>query len=47
MKISQEIIHNVNHETALAYVTLDYEGRLLRRKQTKLLLVTLGISITK
>ena len=33
MKIAQEIIHNVNHETAFAYVTLDYEGRFLRRKR--------------
>ena len=33
MKIAQEIIHNVNHETAFGYVTLDYEGRFLRRKR--------------
>ena len=33
MKIAQEIIHYVNHETAFAYVTLDYEGRFLRRKR--------------
>ena len=33
MKIAQEIIHNVNHETAFAHVTLDYEGRFLRRKR--------------
>ena len=33
MKIVQEIIHNVNHETAFAYVTLDYEARFLRRKR--------------
>jgi len=33
MKIAQKIIHNVNNETAFAYVTLDYEGRFLRRKR--------------
>ena len=33
MKIAQKIIHNVNRETAFAYVTLDYEGRFLRRKR--------------
>jgi urease accessory protein len=33
MQIAQQIVQNVNHETALAYVTLDYEGRFLRRKR--------------
>ena len=33
MQIAQQIIHNVNHETTFAYVTLDYEGRFLRRKR--------------
>ena len=33
MQIAQQIIHNVNYETACAYVTLDYEGRFLRRKR--------------
>ena len=33
MQIAQQIIHNVNHETTVAYVTLDYEGRFLRRKR--------------
>ena len=33
MQIAQQIIHNVNDETASASVTLDYEGRFLRRKR--------------
>ena len=33
MQIAQKIIHNVNHEIAFAFVTLDYEGRFLRRKR--------------
>ena len=33
MQIVQQIVHNVNHERAFAYVTLDYEGRFLRRKR--------------
>ena len=33
MRVAHKIIHNVNHETAFAYVTLDYEGRFLRRKR--------------
>ena len=33
MQISQQIIHNFDRETASSYVTLDYEGRFLRRKR--------------
>ena len=33
MHIAQQIIHNVDQETAFAFVTLDYEGRFLRRKR--------------
>jgi len=33
MQISQQIVHNVDHKIAFAYVTLDYEGRFLRRKR--------------
>ena len=33
MQIAQQIIHNVDHKLAFAVVTLDYEGRFLRRKR--------------
>ena len=33
MQIAQQIIHNVDQDIAFAYVTLDYEGRFLRRKR--------------
>ena len=33
MRIAQQIIHNVNHKIAFAFITLDYEGRFLRRKR--------------
>ena len=33
MQIAQQIIHNVDHKVAFAVVTLDYEGRFLRRKR--------------
>ena len=33
MQIAQQIIHNVDCKMASAYVTLDYEGRFLRRKR--------------
>ena len=33
MQVAQQIIHNVNHKLAFASVTLDYEGRFLRRKR--------------
>ena len=33
MQIAQQVIHNFDQETASAYVTLDYEGRFLRRKR--------------
>ncbi len=33
MQIAHQIIHNVDHKIAFAYVTLDYEGRFLRRKR--------------
>ena len=33
MQIAQQIIHNVDHRDAFAVVTLDYEGRFLRRKR--------------
>ena len=33
MQIAQQIIHNFDRETASSYVTLDYEGRFLRRKR--------------
>ncbi len=33
MQIAQQIIHNVDQKMAFAYVTLDYEGRFLRRKR--------------
>ena len=33
MQIAQKIIHNVDHTAAFAVVTLDYEGRFLRRKR--------------
>ena len=33
MQIAQQIIHNVDHKIASACVTLDYEGRFLRRKR--------------
>ena len=33
MQIAQKIIHNVDHKVAFAVVTLDYEGRFLRRKR--------------
>ena len=33
MHIAQQIIHKVNHKKTFAYVTLDYEGRFLRRKR--------------
>lgn len=33
MQIAQKIVQNVKHATAFAYVTLDYEGRFLRRKR--------------
>ena len=33
MQIAQQIVHSVDRETAFAYVTLDYEGRFLRRKR--------------
>ena len=33
MQIAQQIIHNVDHNVAFAFVTLDYEGRFLRRKR--------------
>ena len=33
MHIAQRIIHNVDQEIAFAFVTLDYEGRFLRRKR--------------
>ncbi len=33
MQIAQQIIHNVDQDIAFAYVTLDYEGRFVRRKR--------------
>ena len=33
MLIAQKIIHNVDHKAVSAVVTLDYEGRFLRRKR--------------
>ena len=33
MQIAEQIIHNVDQDIAFAYVTLDYEGRFLRRKR--------------
>ena len=33
MQIAQKIIRNVDHTAAFAVVTLDYEGRFLRRKR--------------
>ncbi len=33
MQIAQKIVHNVDHKAAFAVVTLDYEGRFLRRKR--------------
>ena len=33
MQIAQKIIHNVDQRLAFAVVTLDYEGRFLRRKR--------------
>ena len=33
MHVAQQIIHNVDQEKPLAFVTLDYEGRFLRRKR--------------
>ena len=33
MHVAQQIIHNVDQEIAFAFVTLDYEGRFLRRKR--------------
>ena len=33
MQIAHQIIHNLDHKRAFAYVTLDYEGRFLRRKR--------------
>ena len=33
MRIAQQIIHNVDHKVAFAAVSLDYEGRFLRRKR--------------
>ena len=33
MQIAQQIIHNVDHKVAFAAVSLDYEGRFLRRKR--------------
>ena len=33
MQIAHQIIHNLDHKRAFAYVTLDYEARFLRRKR--------------
>ena len=33
MHVAQQIIHNVDQEKSLVFVTLDYEGRFLRRKR--------------
>ena len=33
MHVAQQIIHNVDQEKPLTFVTLDYEGRFLRRKR--------------
>ena len=33
MQIAQKIVHNVDRKVAFAVVTLDYEGRFLRRKR--------------
>ena len=33
MQIAHRIIHNIDRKIAFAYVTLDYEGRFLRRKR--------------
>ena len=33
MQIAQKIVHNVDHKVAFDVVTLDYEGRFLRRKR--------------
>ena len=33
MQIAHQIIHNIDQDLAFAYVTLDYDGRFLRRKR--------------
>ena len=33
MHVAQQIIHNVDQEKSLMFVSLDYEGRFLRRKR--------------